>query len=134
MIKVKVSELFGAALDWAVAKAEGLEVYQDEGVWRCDISPSNAFHTIGRVRPDREGYSPSTEWSQGGPLIESCAVTLAPYSVTVSGAVNYWVAEPWGENPEPIDGKTALIAGCRAIVAGMYGQRIEIPEELLNPA
>ena len=51
-MKLKTSELTGAALDWAVAKCEGY---------------------VGVALQERTGtdwYSPSTDWSQGGPIIE----------------------------------------------------------------
>lgn len=47
-MKIKTSELSGAALDWAVAKCEG--------------------HGIGAL--DDPWFAPSTNWSHGGPIIE----------------------------------------------------------------
>jgi len=44
-MKLKTSELQGAALDWAVAD--------------CDIDSTVYLH-----------YSPSTDWAHGGPIIE----------------------------------------------------------------
>lgn len=125
-MKVKVSELSGPALDWAVGKAVGLELKVPDGFNKP------YWHMGGELYCSK--FQPSTEWMQGGPLIQRFAVTLAPYSVDVSGKPHYWVAEPWGDCPEPIDGETALIAACRAIVAGKFSEEIEIPDELLTPA
>lgn len=55
MVKVKTSELIGPALDWAVATAEGISIHA-----LC----------AGGFAVNCEDYSPSTDWSQGGPLIE----------------------------------------------------------------
>lgn len=52
-ITVKTSELIGPALDWAVARCEGFIDNTSE--------------------PWERGYEPfafSTDWSQGGPIIE----------------------------------------------------------------
>jgi hypothetical protein len=56
---MKVSELTGAALDWAVAKC----IYEPDDVVICD----------GRVfayDDATKGFNPSTNWAQGGPIIE----------------------------------------------------------------
>jgi len=57
---MKVSELSGAALDWAVAKCEGFPIerkqYSDPDDW--------VWYYNGL------SYYPSEEWAQGGPIIE----------------------------------------------------------------
>ena len=63
-MKIKTSEAAGAALDWAVAKCEGRDLRGTS--WR-------------RIRDVPYGkYSPSTNWSQGGPIIEREKVGLLP--------------------------------------------------------
>lgn len=113
-MKVKVSELSGAALDWAVAVVEG------DG----DITPSLLV----------KHYKPSTDWSEGGPLIEREGITvhcrdLGKYPEWVADYIT-WLPEHEWEN----HGETALIAACRAIVREKLGEEIEIPDELLTPA
>jgi hypothetical protein len=51
---MKTSELTGAALDWAVAKCEGVLMRWERSTH--DEAPLE--------------YSPSTDWAQGGPIIE----------------------------------------------------------------
>jgi hypothetical protein len=51
---MKISELTGAALDWAVAKCEGVLMRWERSTH--DEAPLE--------------YSPSTDWAQGGPIIE----------------------------------------------------------------
>ena len=121
-MKIKVSELSGIALDWAMAKSEGHHTFFESG-WRCEIGDSGP-HDIGMS--GKYGYSPSTDWSQAGPLIERCRVQLEPGSS--------WIAKTdcgggFSRFAEVL-GHTALIAACRAIVASVFGDEVEIPQEL----
>jgi hypothetical protein len=111
-MKIKVSELEGAALDWAVAKAINAEAIT-----------AHMDHWSSPVR-----YSPSTIWSQGGRLIEVYDVGVckmgsgewcaAVDSIKVSQFYN--------------TGLTALIAVCRAIVLVKLGETVEVPDELIT--
>lgn len=149
LVKVKTAELSGAALDWAVGKAEG---------------KSNLEASFGRVSYGSEmihgiptcGYqwSPSTDWSQGGPLIEQFQIYLRPphemhlnfgngrgewrdypeWSGTVSGRVGTIPSKLPGVFPDGVArgaGPTALIAACRAIVLLKLGGEVEVPQELI---
>ena len=105
---MKVSELTGAALDWAVAKCEGEEVRlikgQLETLWTDN------------------GYKPSTNWAQGGPIIEREELSrLSCYNHNEWGCLN---GEVFCEGPTP------LIAAMRCYVASKLGDYIDIPEEL----
>jgi hypothetical protein len=102
-MKVKVSELQGAALDWAVAKCEGLDYWHPE---------------IGSSQPDY-----STDWAQGGPIIEREKIALS-YDTERFG----WVASFYAG--DDVFGGTPLIAAMRCYVASKLGDEIEIPEEL----
>ena len=95
---MKTSELTDAALDWAVAKCEGRKD-NDFGWWW-------------------DNYKPSTDWAQGGPIIEREKITLDVFEDGV------WVASEYQEGPTP------LIAAMRCYVASKLGDEIEIPEEL----
>lgn len=57
-----------------------------------------------------EIYSPSTDWEQGGPLIEKYKIDLGPHENGID-----WVAqtERWMHST----GKTPLEAVCKAIIA-----------------
>src|SRR5574337_1442837 len=72
-MKIKTSELSGAALDWAVAKCEG-----DELAALNIQFPEQAKH-YRRV-------SPSSDWAQGGPIIEREGIGLN------RGAGSRWMA------------------------------------------
>jgi len=110
---MKTSELTGAALDWAVAKCEGRE-------WESADS-FLAYHEPGDMN-----YS--TDWAQGGPVIERENIGLVcqqpestqrcAYRQTPDGEVFYYY------------GPTPLIAAMRCYVASKLGDNIDIPEEL----
>ena len=124
MIEVKTSELIGPALDWAVAMAEGAkpERPQDGQVSFCGV------HMLCGVRKHRlrgeYDYSPSTDWSQGGELIEKYAVKVEHFpGETIASKANARIAMHstayWQSGPTP------LVALCRAIV-------VSVPEELVQ--
>ena len=70
-----------------------------------------------------EDYHPSTDWSQGGPIIERERIELKG-----DGGTD-WLAS---HNNESVEfGPTPLIAAMRCLVASKLGDEIEIPEELL---
>jgi hypothetical protein len=105
---MKTSELTGAALDWAVAKCEG---------YRLDLVPEDS-------------YTPSTDWSQGGPIIEREGI-----SIVQQGDAAEWVASVYNHHEDDwhlhTNGPTPLIAAMRCYVASKLGDDINIPEELL---
>lgn len=155
MSKIKVSELSGAALDWAVAKAEGFNVQShDEWMkvyWTNKGYPENAIEEhlyrgrwvvietvrdspqLGKNDGSFERPTPiptySTNWAQGGPIIEREGISV--------GCMRDYGFDGWeaGFNSPHCQGPTALIAAMRFYVAdklgGKFGNEVEIPEELL---
>ena len=96
---MKTSELSGAQLDWAVAKAEG---YPDE-----DISVD---------------WNYSTDWRLGGSLIEREGIQIQKHR---SG----WVALPEDaqfSEEEYQEGPTILIAAMRCYVASKLGEEVDM--------
>jgi hypothetical protein len=106
---MKTSELTGAALDWAVAKCEGIyfENLEDFEMYAGDYS---------------------TDWAQGGPIIEREKIFVRPKT---TGDWRCWIYDGKGEGikfDQP--GPTPLIAAMRCYVASKLGDEVEIPEEL----
>lgn len=68
-------------------------------------------------------YSPATDWSQGGPLIEREEIALMPgYQ---------WEAVKNGDDDTYVNhGPTPLIAAMRCYVASKLGEEVEVPDEL----
>ena len=121
---MRTSELTGTALDWAVAKCEGLAVSARATKWRDEHCP----------------HKYSTDWSQGGPIIEREHMALgstpdglcsayAPEGTRwikyADKAVEYF---QWAYKQQ---GPTPLIAAMRCYVASKLGDEVEIPEELI---
>jgi hypothetical protein len=109
-MKIKTNELTGAALDWAVAKCEG--------IINGDVLD------VGFILEG--GYSPSTNWAQGGPIIEREGVSLE-----YSAQPEKWCACIMAD--QEVYGPTALIAAMRCYVASKLGDEVDVPEELCQP-
>lgn len=117
-MKTKTIELTGAALDWAVAKCEGY-----------DLNPKTKASAW---------ISYSTDWSQGGPIIEREGMDLRK-----SG--DRWFCELWADNSgiakNPKQrfqhnryalGPTPMIAAMRCYVASKLGDEVDVPDELVS--
>ena len=117
---MKTSELTGAALDWAVAKCEGLLAFG----WEDDMG----LLRIVLESRDTEYYVPTINWSQGGPIIEreKIEVQVDEYSFGWRSCIPHFD----GEDEEYSYGPTPLIAAMRCYVASKLGDNIDIPEEL----
>lgn len=179
-MKIKTSELSGTALDWAVAQVQikAGEITPDSeehGTGRLYFNCKHHTPSLWGAGKEQTGtinqetgapwvmhgpggdYSPSTKWSQGGPLIESNQVFLDPphdmrranYDEKTGKVKGCWETyESWHATvsarvrtlPPKIEGfpgrvgrgegETALIAACRAIVTSVFGDEVEIPQEL----
>lgn len=122
-VEVKTAELTGAALDWAVAMAED---------WNTLLMPmGRTEYSVGATAVDVDGNVTgfacrySTDWSQGGPLIEKHRVGFGIY------ADHYFAVTGLNDSSGSCNGPTHLIAACRAIVASVLGKTVSVPRELL---
>lgn len=116
-MKIKVSELAGAKLDYWVAKAEGRKLELREGEWFVENNDRDYMFEL-------EFYTPHKDWSSAGPLIERELISLEG---TFNGwGTVYWIAKvtPSGA---PKQGPTPLIAAMRAYVASKFGDEVEVP-------
>jgi hypothetical protein len=105
-MKIKTAELTDAALDWAVARCE----VGDDMIDEID---------------DPHFYS--TDWSQGGPIIEREGISID----RITDAL--WVANRIkGSSVFESDGPTPLIAAMRAFVASQLGDEVDISAELFE--
>jgi hypothetical protein len=116
---MKTSKLTGAALDWAVAKCEGLLCfgYRTDG-WRFAIEDSD-----GEVHV----FMPTTRWANGGPIIEREKLSV----VMQQGMPPIWSANC----PRALfrsQGPTPLIAAMRCFVASRLGDEVDVSSELLE--
>ena len=123
--QMKTNQLTGAALDWAVVKCE------------CDMpAPFKSIPAVlnGTVRVFRGDMglhsapiSPSTNWAQGGMIIEREWIEICRLN---NGE---WRGQWYEQATEKIHreyGDTPLIAAMRCYVASKLGDEVEIPTEL----
>lgn len=118
---MKTSDLQGAALDWAVAKCETLEPETD-----VSGDSRSAFVISFERRWFLREWHPSTDWAQGGPIIErECISTECHFDR------DSWTA--WTPAPEQASGEataeghTSLIAAMRCYCCSKLGDEVEIP-------
>ena len=123
-MKTKTSELTGTALDWAVATCENLTLYYNGILW--SVTKDGWWLSGLRIDPNNwvplAAFTPSTNWSQGGPIIERAITKIEDYG-------DCWGAE--GPDAPEMFGPTPLIAAMRCFVASRLGDEVEIPEELV---
>ena len=107
---MKTSELTGAALDWAVAKCEGL------------------LHDDGTVS---DYWQPSELWEQAGPIIEreGLVVDIRKEHGWVA-AREFWYLQDAADHDLCSTGPTYLIAAMRCYVASKLGDDVDLPEGL----
>lgn len=123
---MKTSELTGAALDWAVAKCEGIEVIAMKDELAIFLDPADD----GSLNEMPINYS--TDWAQGGAIIERECISLAKEGDFPWAA---WSKAPFRDDAEAFGyGKTPLEAAMRCYVASTLGDEVEVPEELMSHA
>lgn len=129
-MKIKTKDLIGPALDWAVARCNG---YNE---WEWDRDVSNCWLICRSTQSEhwlKGYYEPSTDWAQGGPIVEREQISVQVFDRSFKPNV-MWNAYMPGEMPmiidEEINGPTPLIAAMRCFVASKLGDEVDIPEEL----
>ena len=85
----------------------------------CDEHNKPIWFGSGETRIE---YTPSTNWAQGGPIIEREGIATLP-------CPRGWAARV-GFGGEYIEGPTPLIAAMRCFVASKLGDEVDVPEEL----
>lgn len=104
---MKTNELTGTALDWAVAMCEGHDV--EDATWWADFGNESCY---------------STDWAQGGPIIERWMIDCDTYRHGWRAARHVSTTPTYGYGPTP------LIAAMRCYVASKLGDEVDIPNEL----
>ena len=131
MKTIKVSETTPIQLDWLVAKCEGVCLTQAPLVRMIEL--------YGHIRKMHGGcYSPTSNWAQGGPIIEREKIDLEGlWNVRGCGVrtgFQKWCATHPKNHGGLIRytgyGQTSLTAAMRCFVASKLGDEVEIPEEL----
>ena len=137
-MKIKMSELSGAALDWAVAKVEGYTPLYPAMPHQMLRTPDGLLSHMCEIHF-------STDWAQGGPIIEREGISLRPivrpghalhgqFLAAIdhgnTGTMVQWVKRE-SFSRHYWKGPAALIAAMRCFVASKLGDEVDVPEELL---
>ena len=142
MKTIKVSEATPIQLDWLVAKCEGAN---DEQLGRLE-SAQKCVALTGDMQT--KPFTPSTDWAQGGPLIERekidlefmdnfeawCGSVVREYGQDRESYSDDQDRESYTAEQESFVGygPTPLIAVCRCYVASKMGDVVEVPSEHPN--
>ena len=130
-MKIKTSELTGAALNWAVAKCVHESLRHRYGSPCFNPKTKRVYETEG-LQQIGVNFAPSTDWSQGGPIIEKERLHLLPLVNTLH-ADRQWecssLVPDVGDSVWAL-GHTPLIAAMRCYVASKLGDTVDIPQEL----
>lgn len=114
-MKIKTSELTGAALDWAVAKAQN-----------TPVSDSDLVELVITM----DCYKTSTKWEYGGPIIEREGCFPSRYYGAAESRGKVYQALAYNGTNAYAQGPKPLTAAMRCYVASELGDEVEIPEEL----
>ena len=110
-MKIRTSELTGAALNWVVEQIEQ--------------PPKKYDHNYGGYLP----FEPADFWDQGGPIIEQEGISIK------KGHSGWWIAKLLDINDDEhfvTVAPTPLIAAMRCLVASKLGDEVEVPDELIQ--
>lgn len=122
---MKTSDLIGPALDWAVATCELTTIPH----FISGAGPSARVIYVPK-RTAYKNYSPSTNWKQGGPIIEAQKLDAFWNSEADWWSVSGWdkraVREVVMRDPH------YLTAAMRCYVASRLGDEVDVPTALEN--
>lgn len=126
-VEVNTADLVGAALDWAVANIEVVDVALVAPAYGCGW----------RLMSHRSAcaFRPSTDWSQVGPLIHKYQIEFCANSEdnhAMHASLSAWRRYGKSHRTRWSSGQDHLIAACRAIVASVLGETVSVPKELLS--
>ena len=121
-MKIKTSELTDAALDWAVAYAQGrtptLNMNSHGMVWH------GWWLATGGEYERMPNYS--NDWAHGGTILDRERITIRQWTnMPIIHAYMPHDGAPWGAGPTP------LIAAMRCFCSSKLGDTVEVPDELL---
>ncbi len=119
-MKIKVSEAKDKVLDYLVAKCEGAENFRFDSVACWWFTLNGVDRVLSSGWSTQQNFNPSSDWAQGGPIIEREYVNITYDDVWTAEDVDGGVQ--WGGTP--------LTAAMRCYVASKLGDTVEIPEEL----
>ena len=132
---MKTTVLTGPALNWMALKALGyMPAKWEKRQWGRELvlAPEREFSNQLIKVPDgypltsRAGFEPSTNWSQGGPIVDR-------ENINITGPRSRRVAQIIDADGFNFIGvaSTSLIAAMRCFVASKLGDKVDVPKELM---
>lgn|SRR5574343_665294 len=126
-MKVRVSELTGKDLDYAVGKANGWIDYPEDSIehgdtWHCDPDRAPFGRTI-----EKRFYTPSTDGEQGMYIIEQARICVKTAPSHLDTTWRAYLGNVTDSQQCYSRGDTPLIAAMRCYVTSKLGPEIEIP-------
>jgi len=132
-MKIETKDLQGSALDWAVAKAEAVNV---------NISKTGFVVYLDGTCTGPTGavYNPSVNWILSGPIIERELLQVSPHFESSSDENEWkgaWCWKAYVLGPNNLDdnheqsGRTPLIAAMRCYVSIKLGNSVNVPDNLV---
>ena len=116
-MKIKVSNASNIQLDWLVGYIQTYAATNGKPVLTGDLMQKALQNGMA---------SPSTDWAQGGPIIEREVISIVGFDPDPKN---------WNAHQEGlyfVEGcPTPLIAAMRCFVASKLGDEVEVPEGLL---
>ena len=113
-MKINTSTLIGPSLDWAVSALVGIK-------WEPGDFAAREYGP---------GFKPSTDWSQGGPIIEREGISSIRQTVEPPRWVSEYSNGCGRSDHARSYGTTPLLAAMRCYVASKLGDTVEVPDEL----
>lgn len=127
---VKTETLSGPACDWAATQAVRAGLRNKYGEPTFDPATKRVYETEG-LRQIGVNHAPSSDWAQGGPIIERERISVG-YERYGSTGGGQWDAVMEYKKAYLMEyGPTPLIAAMRCFVRSRLGGSVEIPEKLL---
>lgn len=126
---IETKDLDGPAIDWAVGKANGWIDYPEDSIeqgslWHLEPAKAPFDKTLLKSH-----FSPSTDWAQGGPIIER-----EKMAIMLCESVGDWLADLSGTYKVfTASGPTPLVAAMRCYVTSKLGPVIDLPDEFAPP-
>ena len=149
LVRTKVATLTGCALDWAVAKCEGLDISLGDA-WNAQVERDiiTVYHGGVSFHLRKGGvWAPSSDGAQGGSIAERADISV------LRCCDDDYECEPWAaikgrlrrtrvEGSRDmayqqfisnlVHGPTPLVASMRCHVVSQVGPEVDIPEVLLT--
>lgn len=134
-VTIKVADLTGAALDWAVAVAEGKDYSTCKDWGNATVNDLGRCSIAHRNWNGAKYFEPSKNWGHGGPIIQRERITIEfcrdlrdqnGLYIHAEMGTHQWHGYWRGDHDHP------LTAAMRCYVASKLGESIDVPQHVVD--